>query len=111
MRDDLEVVDLEIEYLSKVEKIIPGNILKRIKDRRVCKDCKKTHTSSDKQCPYCGGESVIREDDAKIEPRLQSYRRHTLPLWDILDLAGNTYRVDGTVESDIIADNVVKLLF
>ena len=32
MRDDLEVVDLEIEYLSKVEKIIPSNIIKRIKD-------------------------------------------------------------------------------
>lgn len=86
-------------------------ILERVKKRRVCKACKKTHSIEDGCCPYCGGESIIRKDDAVIEARLKAYKEQTLPLWDTLDLYSNTIRVDGTREAEEIAEEIANVLF
>ena len=41
-------------------------ILERVSNRRVCSVCKTTHSVADTCCPKCGGESIIRNDDAVI---------------------------------------------
>ena len=67
-------------------------ILKRVSMRRVCKNCKSTHSSSLKQCPVCGGELVIRNDDAVIESRLLEYERNTKNLFnDLIKVANNNW--------------------
>ena len=71
-------------------------ILERVSKRRVCKNCKSTHSVDDGKCPKCGGESVIRHDDAVIKKRLSEYHNNTSKLWDNLLLASKTaITVDG----------------
>ena len=89
----------------------PEDVIKeRIKKRRVCKDCKKTHSVDDGCCPSCGGESIIRKDDAVIDARLEEYKKNTRPLWYEIDYLGNTLRVDGLMESEKIAEEIVKII-
>ena len=85
-------------------------IKERIQKRRVCKNCKKTHSVDDGCCPSCGGESTIRKDDAVIDARLEEYKKNTLPLWYEIDNLGNTLRVDGLMESEEIAEAIVTLV-
>lgn len=87
-------------------------ILKRIAKRRVCKDCKTTHSSDDGCCPKCGGESLVRKDDAVIEARLAEFEKNTLPIWDeICEKLGTSLRCIGDRTSDEIADGIIKLIF
>ena len=86
-------------------------ILQRVAKRRVCAKCKATHTSDDGCCPICGGESLIRKDDAVINTRIEEYRKNTLPLWCELDTIGATLRVDGTAPTEEIIDQLLNLLF
>ena len=85
-------------------------IMGRIAKRRVCKDCKTTHTSDDGCCPKCGGESLIRKDDAVIEARLEEFNKNTLPIWDRMFEIGNTLHV-GNKTSEEIADGIITLIF
>lgn len=85
-------------------------ILQRVAKRRVCAKCKRTHTVDDGCCPTCGGESIIRKDDAVIKSRLEEYKKNTLPLWDKLDSIGSTLRVDGLKESEEIAEEIANIL-
>lgn len=85
-------------------------ILERVKKRRVCAKCKKTHTVDDGCCPHCGGESIIRKDDAVIEARLEAYKKNTLPLWDKIDSISHTLRVDGLRESEEVAREIIEIL-
>lgn len=87
----------------------PENVIKeRIKKRRVCAKCKKTHTVDDGCCPFCGGESIIRKDDSVIDARLEEYKKNTLPLWTSINQLGRTLRLDA--ESEEIAKIVVNIL-
>ena len=86
-------------------------ILQRIAKRRVCEKCKATHTSDDGCCPKCGGESLIRKDDAVIEARLDEFRKNTLPIWDRMCELGATLHCMGDKTSEEIADAIIKLLF
>ena len=85
-------------------------ILERVELRRVCEDCNSTHSKLDGSCPYCGGRSLVRPDDANIHKRLQEFKEKTLPLWDRMTELGSTQRFT-TEEADEIASTVVKLLF
>lgn len=67
-------------------------ILNRVSMRRVCKDCKSTHNSTLAKCPNCGGELIIRNDDAVIESRLLEYERNTKDLFsDLVDFVGDKW--------------------
>lgn len=86
-------------------------IKERVSKRRVCAVCKSTHSSDDGCCPKCGGESVVRKDDAVIDTRLEEYRSNTEPLWDhITDISEAYLVVDGAIEAMEVAKDFVKLL-
>ena len=104
-------IEEDVTVLTVFRDTPTETIKERIEKRRVCKNCKKTHSVDDGCCPYCGGESTIRKDDAVIDARLEEYKKNTLPLWYEIDLLGNTLRVDGLMESEEIAEAIVKLFF
>ncbi len=58
------------------------DIIKRISQRRICQDCGTTHFADAGKCPYCGGRSVFRSDDAVIVDRLAVYRKTIEPLFN-----------------------------
>lgn len=90
----------------------PEDVIKeRVSKRRVCAQCKKTHSVEDGCCPHCGGQSVIRKDDAVIDKRLEEYRKNTLPLWNKIDNIGATLRLDGTTEADDAAQQISDILY
>ncbi len=83
-------------------------ILERVSKRRVCKDCKCTHSIDDGKCPKCGGESVVRRDDAVIEKRLSEYQKNTSGLWDNLkDVSNVMVTVDGSEDAFKSAETIV----
>ena len=86
-------------------------IKERVSKRRVCKECKTTHSADDKCCPKCGGESLVRKDDAVIDTRLNEYHNNTEPLWNnILKIASSSLVVDGSIEAKEVAKDFVALL-
>lgn len=83
-------------------------ILERVGKRRVCKDCKSTHSADDGKCPKCGGVSLIRDDDARIKERLETYAANTEQIWPMLQsLAKISYQ---TSENEP-AEETVKAVF
>lgn len=86
-------------------------ILSRISKRRICKDCKATHSVDYGCCPKCGGESLIRKDDSVIEARLAEFEKNTLPLWDRMCEIADTLHCMGDRESSEIADGIITLIF
>ncbi len=110
--DALKVqLDEETEVIAVFRDTPVDVILERVAKRRVCAKCKATHTSDDGCCPRCGGESLIRKDDAVIETRLAEFEKNTLPIWDRMFEIGNTLRVMGDRESSEIADGIITLIF
>ena len=86
-------------------------IKERVSKRRVCASCKTTHSADDGCCPKCGGESLVRKDDAVIDTRLEEYRNNTEKLWDdIIGISGAYLVVDGAIEAKDVAKNFVKLV-
>ena len=87
-------------------------IIERVSKRRVCRNCKATHSTDDGCCPQCGGESIIRSDDAVIDKRLAEYERNTASLWSDLKLISNEmYVVDGRDDAEIAAEEIVSDIF
>lgn len=83
-------------------------ILERVRNRRVCAKCKHTHLASDSNCPKCGGESIIRKDDALIEQRLEIYKEETLPVIDNLKKRFAFFEIDGAMEFKTVASGLIK---
>ncbi len=89
-------------------KAFPAVIEERVSKRRVCKDCKTTHSADDGKCPKCGGVSLIRDDDARIEQRLETYARETMPVWSVLE---SLAKVKYVVMEDEPVEEAVKIIF
>ena len=86
-------------------------IKERVSKRRVCHDCKSTHSVDDGCCPKCGGLSEIRKDDAVINDRLEAYEANTKPLWNrISRMSRAALVVDGSVEAKDVAAEFVEIL-
>ncbi|MBE6453556.1 MAG: nucleoside monophosphate kinase [Alphaproteobacteria bacterium] len=89
-----------------------GLILERVSKRRVCSVCKATHSVDDGCCPKCGGDSLVRKDDAVIEKRLDEYEANTAGLWNDLRLISDEmYIVEGSEEASVAAKEIVEDLF
>ena len=87
-------------------------ILERVSKRRVCRECKTTHSVEDGSCPRCGGESIIRSDDAVIDNRLAEYNLNTANLWNDLKLISNQmYIVDGRDDAETAAQEIISDIF
>lgn len=103
----LEQSGVDIDTALSIE-ISDEAIVERMSGRRTCKDCSTTfHIVSNPpkvegRCDNCGGELVIRKDDAPetVKARLATYHTETEPLKEFYAKRGKLKTVDNqqTVE-------------
>lgn len=90
----------------------PEVIIKRLTERRCCKECGYIGTAADATCPKCGGEMYQRDDDneATVRNRLDVYAKSTSPLIDYYKGKGLLKSVDGDRPIDTVYVDVKALL-
>ena len=90
----------------------PEVIIKRLPERRCCKECGYIGTAADATCPKCGGEMYQRDDDneATVRNRLDVYAKSTSPLIDYYKGKGLLKSVDGDRPVDTVYVDVKALL-
>lgn len=103
----LEQSGIEIDTALSIE-ISDEAIVERMAGRRTCKDCSTTFhivnnpPKTEGRCDNCGGELVIRKDDAPetVKARLATYHTETEPLKEFYAKRGKLKSVDNkqTVE-------------
>ena len=110
--DIYETLEILPHEVISVKRDTPIELIKeRVSKRRVCKDCKATHSVDDGCCPKCGGKSEVRKDDAVIDNRLAEYHRETEALWeDITAISNASLTVDGRKDAFEVAEDFVKIL-
>ena len=107
----------KIDYAIDVE-VPDENIVNRMSGRRACVDCGATYhivyapTAKEGICDKCGGELILRDDDKPetVKKRLDVYHEQTQPLIDYYTNAGILKTVDGTVDIDVVFQNIVEIL-
>ena len=87
-------------------------IIKRLTERRCCKECGYIGTAADATCPKCDGEMYQRDDDneATVRNRLDVYAKSTSPLIDYYKGKGLLKSVDGDRPVDTVYVDVKALL-
>lgn len=90
----------------------PEVIIKRLTERRCCKECGYIGTAADATCPKCSGEMYQRDDDneATVRNRLDVYAKSTSPLIDYYKGKGLLKSVDGDRPVDTVYVDVKALL-
>ena len=90
----------------------PEVIIKRLTERRCCKECGYIGTAADATCPKCGGEMYQRDDDNEttVRNRLDVYAKSTSPLIDYYKGKGLLKSVDGDRPVDNVYVDVKALL-
>lgn len=90
----------------------PEVIIKRLTERRCCKECGYIGTAADATCPKCDGEMYQRDDDneATVRNRLDVYAKSTSPLIDYYKGKGLLKSVDGDRPVDAVYVDVKALL-
>ena len=87
-------------------------IIKRLTERRCCKECGYIGTAADATCPKCDGEMYQRDDDneATVRNRLDVYAKSTSPLIDYYKGKGLLKSVDGDRPVDTVYADVKAVL-
>ena len=90
----------------------PEVIIKRLTERRCCKECGYIGTAADATCPKCDGEMYQRDDDneATVRNRLDVYAKSTSPLIDYYKGKGLLKSVDGDRPVDTVYVDVKAVL-
>ena len=90
----------------------PEVIIKRLTERRCCKECGYIGTAADATCAKCGGEMYQRDDDNEttVRNRLDVYAKSTSPLIDYYKGKGLLKSVDGDRPVDTVYVDVKALL-
>ena len=90
----------------------PEVIIKRLTERRCCKECGYIGTAADATCPKCSGEMYQRDDDNEttVRNRLDVYAKSTSPLIDYYKGKGLLKSVDGDRPVDAVFADVKVLL-
>ena len=107
----------EIDYAVNVE-VPDERIIDRMSGRRACAKCggtfhvKYNPPKAEGICDLCGAELVIRDDDKPeiVKKRLVAYHEQTQPLIDYYAKEGVLQNVDGTVDVDVVFNNIVNIL-
>ncbi len=113
----LEEVGIEIDVALSLE-ITDEEIIERMSGRRVCKDCGATYhiknipSKVEGKCDSCGGDLIIRKDDAPetVKDRLAVYHRETEPLKDFYAQRGKLKAVNSNSTVDEMTKAVVEAL-
>ena len=90
----------------------PEVIIKRLTERRCCKECGYIGTAADATCPKCGGDMYQRDDDNEttVRNRLDVYAKSTSPLIDYYKGKGLLKSVDGDRPVNTVYVDVKALL-
>jgi len=99
-------------------KVSEEELLKRLSERWVCRDCQAPYHAIDSppkvwgKCDRCGGELYQRPDDTvdTVKKRLEVYFAQTVPLIDYYAQAGKLLEVDGEGGVDEVGRRVVAAL-
>ena len=86
--------------------------------RRACVGCGATYhivynpTKTEGICDACGEKLILRDDDKPetVQKRLDVYHEQTQPLIDYYKKAGCLVEMDGTVDIQVVFDNIIKVL-
>ena len=113
----LEDVGIDIDVALSIE-ISDEEIVQRMSGRRTCKDCSSTfHIVSNPpkvegKCDNCGGELIIRKDDAPetVKERLAVYHKETEPLIDFYAKRGKLKTVQNQQTVEETTKVVLKAL-
>lgn len=107
----------KIDYALDIE-VPDDHIIKRMSGRRACVGCGATYhlvynpTKTEGVCDVCGEKLILRDDDKPetVQKRLDVYHEQTQPLIDYYKKAGCLVEMDGTVDINVVFENVVKIL-
>ncbi len=109
-----------LDEIVPVERVInltisDESIIERMRGRRVCKRCGHSHhvdRLKSTECPDCGGELMIRDDDRPetVRERLRVYHEQTQPLIDYYDKRGILRNVDTDDEVEIVSERIRGVL-
>ena len=90
----------------------PEVIIKRLTERRCCKECGYIGTAADETCPKCGGEMYQRDDDneATVRNRLDVYETSTSPLIDYYRGCELLVTIDGDRDPNVVYADVKEAL-
>jgi len=113
----LEDAGIEIDVALSLE-ISDEEIIDRMSGRRVCKNCGATYhiknipSKVEGKCDNCGGDLIIRKDDAPetVKDRLAVYHKETEPLKDFYAQRGKLKTVASNSTVDEMTKAVVKAL-
>ena len=108
---------IEFDHVVSLE-VADEDIEERMSGRRTCPDCGATYhvkTVPPKQegiCDSCGGELVLREDDAPetVHHRLEVYHAQTEPLKDYYGKRGLLREVAGSGPVDSITAAIMEVM-
>lgn len=107
----------KIDYAIDIE-VPDENIITRMSGRRACVGCGATYhivynpTKTEGICDACGEKLILRDDDKPetVQKRLGVYHEQTQPLIDYYKKAGCLVEMDGTVDIQVVFDNIIKVL-
>ena len=113
----LEDVGISIDVALAIE-ITDEEIVERLSGRRTCKECNASFhivTNPPKTqgiCDNCGGELIIRKDDAPatVLDRLAVYHKETEPLKEFYEKRGKLKTIDNQTTVEETTKAVVKAL-
>ena len=113
----LKKISQTMDYAIDVD-VPDENIIHRMGGRRACVGCGATYhleyapTKVEGICDVCGKELILRDDDKPetVKKRLDVYHEQTQPLIDYYTNAGILKTVDGTVDIDVVFQNIVEIL-
>ena len=90
----------------------PEVIIKRLTERRCCKECGYIGTAAAATCPKCDGEMYQRDDDneATVRNRLDVYEKSTAPLIDYYRGCDLLVSIDGDRDVDVVYADVKQAL-
>ncbi len=107
----------KIDFALDIE-VPDENIITRMSGRRACVGCGATYhilynpTKKENVCDVCGEALILRDDDKPetVEKRLGVYHEQTQPLIDYYKKAGVLVEMDGTLDINVVFENIVKVL-
>ncbi|MDO4942802.1 MAG: adenylate kinase [Lachnospiraceae bacterium] len=114
---DAALGEEKIDYALDIE-VPDENIITRMSGRRACVGCGATYhivynpTKTEGICDACGEKLILRDDDKPetVQKRLDVYHEQTQPLIDYYAKSGSLVEMDGTVDINVVFDNIIKVL-